>query len=91
MFQACFEELTGREFQKCSREVSRLFQGSFNEMSKVFQSRFEGVNRKSDMQKDDFCLGTGIWIWKSPYNLFGQICKINGYKSKYYGVSGKIY
>ena len=41
------------------------------------------------MQKDYFCPGTGIWIWKYPDNLFEQICQIKGYKSTYNGVSGK--
>ena len=44
---------------------------------------------KADTQKDKFCPGTGIWIWKCPDNLFGQICKIEVYNGKYYGVSGK--
>ena len=42
---------------------------------------------QADTQKDYFCPGTGIWIWKYPDNLFGQISSIKGYKSKYYGVS----
>ena len=40
-------------------------------------------------QKDYFFLGTGILIRKCPDIIFGQICKIKGYKSKYYDVSGK--
>ena len=43
-----------------------------------------------DMQKDYFCPGAGIWIWKCPDNLFGQISSLKGYKSKYYGVSCTI-
>ena len=43
----------------------------------------------ADTQKDDFCPGTWIWIWKWADNLFRQIRKIKGYKSKYYGVLGK--
>ena len=41
------------------------------------------------MQKDYFCPGTGIWIWKCPDNLFGQIYKIKGYQSKYHEVLAK--
>ena len=44
---------------------------------------------QTDMQKDNFCPGTGIWIRKCPDNLFGQISSMKGYKSKYYGVSCK--
>ena len=40
----------------------------------------------ADTQKDYFCQGTGIWIWKCPDNLFGQIRSIKGYKCKYYYV-----
>ena len=47
------------------------------------------VSNAPDTQKDYFCPGTGIWIRKCPDNSFGQICQIKGYKSKYYGVSGK--
>ena len=46
-------------------------------------------SRVTDTQKDYFCLGTRIWIWKCPDNLFGQISSIKGYKCKYYGVSCK--
>ena len=42
---------------------------------------------RADTQKDYFCPGTGIRIWKCPDNLFGQISSIKDYKSKYYGVS----
>ena len=46
MFQACFEKVyfksaskvLERKNQKCSKEVSRLFQGKVNNVSKVFQS-----------------------------------------------------
>ena len=41
---------------------------------------------QADTQKDYFCPGTGIRIWKCPDNLFGQISSIKGYKSRYYGV-----
>ena len=34
-----------------------------------------GENDKvTDTQKDYFCPGTEIWIWKCLENLFGQIC-----------------
>ena len=41
------------------------------------------------MQKDYFCPGTGIWIWKYPDNLFEQKRQIKGYKTTYNSVSGK--
>ena len=41
------------------------------------------------LKKDYFCPGTSIWIRKCPENSFGQICQIKGYKSQFYGVSGK--
>ena len=43
------------------------------------------------MQKDYFCPGTGIWIWKYPDNLFEQKRQIKGYKTAYNSVSGKKY
>ena len=48
------------------------------------------LGQPADTQKDDFCSGIGIWIWKCPDNIFGQIGKIKGYNSKYHCVSEKM-